>query len=138
MAVLDPLAYRQSADYRYTEEPMPEIRPWDRSTPIDIWKMATRRAIRIENARRSPMLAAVNSDGVSLYRLTSGGVITRTFPLSSSRRRAVLARDGSCVVCGAGGPFDVDHIVRYADGGSNELDNLQTLCVPCHRKKGGR
>jgi 5-methylcytosine-specific restriction protein A len=29
--------------------------------------------------------------------------------------------------------FDVDHVVPLADGGTNTLDNLRTLCVPCHR-----
>lgn len=28
--------------------------------------------------------------------------------------------------------FQVDHIVRAADGGSDAEDNLRTLCVPCH------
>lgn len=30
---------------------------------------------------------------------------------------------------------DVDHIVARCDGGSDTLDNLQSLCQPCHRKK---
>lgn len=29
--------------------------------------------------------------------------------------------------------WDVDHIVPLAVGGSNELENLRTLCIPCHR-----
>ncbi|AUS01917.1 hypothetical protein NVP2044O_53 [Vibrio phage 2.044.O._10N.261.51.B8] len=33
---------------------------------------------------------------------------------------------------------DVDHIVEIEDGGSKtDIDNLQSLCVPCHRKKTG-
>ena len=31
--------------------------------------------------------------------------------------------------------YEVDHIKRLADGGSNEADNLQALCPNCHRKK---
>lgn len=31
--------------------------------------------------------------------------------------------------------MDVDHIIPLIDGGSHELDNLQLLCRPCHRKK---
>ena len=56
--------------------------------------------------------------------------------LSSSVREAVKARDGwQCVRCGSDELLEVDHIVpTYADG-SNELDNLQTLCRSCHRKK---
>ena len=31
--------------------------------------------------------------------------------------------------------FDADHMMRLADGGSSSPDNLQTLCVFCHRAK---
>ena len=31
--------------------------------------------------------------------------------------------------------WDMDHIVELADGGENELGNLQTLCLPCHKIK---
>lgn len=96
------------------------------------------RALRIWNTARMPMLRKVGSDGKPLYRVTSSGGWARTKPLSPSRRRAVISRDQRCVLCGAGGPFEVDHIVRYVDGGSNEMNNLRALCHPCHRKRGGR
>ena len=31
--------------------------------------------------------------------------------------------------------WDADHIVPLAEGGSYRLDNVQTLCVPCHKEK---
>jgi 5-methylcytosine-specific restriction enzyme A len=31
--------------------------------------------------------------------------------------------------------YEVDHIVRLADGGNNEANNLQALCPQCHRTK---
>ena len=32
--------------------------------------------------------------------------------------------------------FEVDHVLSVADGGGScSEDNLQTLCVPCHRRK---
>lgn len=54
-------------------------------------------------------------------------------------RGAVLERDGyRCIECGAlGVRFEVDHIVPLAAGGTNELANLRTLCVPCHRTRPG-
>ncbi|WP_368665577.1 HNH endonuclease [Arthrobacter sp. GMC3] len=84
------------------------------------------------------MLTHKRPDGTPLYKLTSGSNLSRTDPLTSSRRSEVIERDKSCVWCGAGAPFEVDHIMRYVDGGSNDADNLQTLCEPCHRSKGGR
>jgi len=31
--------------------------------------------------------------------------------------------------------WELDHIVPLVDGGSHDLDNLQTLCTPCHKAK---
>ena len=55
-------------------------------------------------------------------------------------RVEVLERDGYlCVTCEANGfiepATDVDHIVSKAHGGSDELDNLQSLCRACHKDK---
>jgi 5-methylcytosine-specific restriction endonuclease McrA len=33
------------------------------------------------------------------------------------------------------GDLNADHIVPSAEGGTDDLDNLQTLCVPCHNTK---
>ena len=56
-------------------------------------------------------------------------------------RREVLLRDNyQCKVCGAvvhGKRAHVDHIVPKAQGGSDEVSNLRTLCVSCHSKHEG-
>jgi 5-methylcytosine-specific restriction endonuclease McrA len=31
--------------------------------------------------------------------------------------------------------WELDHVVPLIEGGSHDADNLQTLCVPCHRTK---
>lgn len=31
--------------------------------------------------------------------------------------------------------WELDHVVPLIDGGGHGADNLQTLCVPCHRRK---
>lgn len=31
--------------------------------------------------------------------------------------------------------WELDHIVPLVDGGGHELENLQTLCTPCHKEK---
>ena len=53
-----------------------------------------------------------------------------------SVRREVLARDGHrCRTAGCGSAhfLAVHHIVPRADGGTNDPDNLITLCAACHR-----
>jgi hypothetical protein len=59
-----------------------------------------------------------------------------------ARRRAVYRRDGyTCTRCGResgphaddkGGRLHAHHRTPRAAGGSNRLDNLATLCEPCH------
>jgi 5-methylcytosine-specific restriction endonuclease McrA len=34
--------------------------------------------------------------------------------------------------------WELDHKNPLIDGGTHELSNLQTLCVPCHHKKSAR
>lgn len=54
-------------------------------------------------------------------------------------RRQALARDGyQCRACGQivhGRRAHVDHITPKAQGGSDLLENLQTLCATCHQRK---
>jgi biotin operon repressor len=57
--------------------------------------------------------------------------------------KGVIERDGHrCVQCGAipgsGVWLEVDHIDEKADGGSDEPENLQTLCNRCHQRKTSR
>jgi hypothetical protein len=62
-------------------------------------------------------------------------------PISPKLRLAVMERDSFCCrLCGHsakahGVALEVDHIVPVALGGTNELDNLQTLCENCNAGK---
>ena len=61
-------------------------------------------------------------------------------PLSASLRRSILERDSyRCLYCGGtAAPFDIDHIVPVAAGGSDDPENLATACAPCNRSKGAK
>ncbi|WP_431604677.1 HNH endonuclease [Corynebacterium accolens] len=52
------------------------------------------------------------------------------------QRQQALNRDHhQCVQCGNTENLEVDHIKNVANGGNHDLDNLQTLCRPCHKRK---
>jgi 5-methylcytosine-specific restriction protein A len=55
-------------------------------------------------------------------------------------RKTILHRDGHlCVSCKRSDRYvpatDVDHIITKASGGTDNPDNLQSLCRKCHRTK---
>lgn len=55
-------------------------------------------------------------------------------------RRMVLLRDAySCKSCGRvcseKQEAQIDHIVPKRSGGTNDISNLQTLCLRCHGRK---
>lgn len=52
-------------------------------------------------------------------------------------RAACIERDGCCVRCQSIDQLEADHIIRVSDEPALtfELDNLQTLCRPCHIEK---
>ncbi len=65
-------------------------------------------------------------------------------PRWKAAKRAAHERDGwACVgqlvaeCTGDAGPIEADHVTRLEDAPhlAFELDNLQTLCVPCHKQK---
>lgn len=122
----------------YTDEPIEDPAPFTPGTELWLWRMKVELYWKVERARRNPMLLATNVDGAPLYKLSESGSLRRTFPLSDSRRRAVIDRDVVCVRCGSPDRLEVDHIVRYVDGGGNEMENLRVLCHACHGSRGGR
>lgn len=53
-------------------------------------------------------------------------------------RVAVWQRDGGrCVECGSQEELEFDHIIPRVMGGGDTERNLQLLCGPCNRRKGG-
>lgn len=55
------------------------------------------------------------------------------------QRQAVFDRDGRlCLECGATDDLTIDHIIPRTHGGTNDDDNLQTLCRRCNSSKNNR
>lgn len=64
---------------------------------------------------------------------------SRRKPISWATRQWVKERDAfRCRKCGTHENLTVDHIIAVANGGSNEPENLQTLCQSCNSVKGKR
>ncbi len=58
--------------------------------------------------------------------------------VSRKIRPVVLERDGHfCAYCGSEEGLEIDHIFPICKGGTNDMDNLQVLCMKCNRSKGG-
>lgn len=50
-------------------------------------------------------------------------------------RKIVLSRDPVCAICQREASNHADHIVPKANGGTDDLGNLQGLCEECHNRK---
>jgi len=52
-------------------------------------------------------------------------------------RGVVFERDGFvCAYCGTmSGPFEIDHVIPVARGGTSVLSNLKVACSPCNASK---
>jgi len=113
--------------------------PWGPGEPIESYRHRKRLAFDTWNAQRSGMLARTDSAGRLLYRVTSGGNIVRTKPITKRLKAKILKRDGhACVECGATPCIlHVAHIEDYRINGNNHPDNLRTLCPECHAAEGG-
>ena len=63
-------------------------------------------------------------------------------PIGSRLRHEVFKRDNyTCKECGATKEeitLHVDHIIPFSQGGTDELDNLQTLCETCNLSKSNK
>lgn len=93
---------------------------------VDILRM---RGIYPEHA--SAILDYENTSPISRWK-----PVGRT-PIPQRLRMAIYRRDGfKCVHCGAEDDLTIDHIYPWSRGGTDQPDNLQTLCAACNSRKG--
>jgi hypothetical protein len=85
---------------------------------------------RALESKRAKWLAAHPSSGRSPKRPP---IIT------TDKRRTIYERDAyRCQMCDGWEDLTIDHIVPRERGGTNDMDNLQTLCRKCNSRKGIR
>ena len=91
-------------------------------------------------------VAKYHAGQITKKQLLEGHVSIRTrIPLPLNVRFVVLKRDNfRCVKCGRSPSsnhaieLEVDHIKPVAKGGTNNIENLQTLCKDCNQGKKDR
>lgn len=56
------------------------------------------------------------------------------------RRQVIAEQKGRCAHCGCVlvDAWALDHITPHSKGGSDDRENLQGLCPPCHDKKSAK
>jgi hypothetical protein len=90
-----------------------------------------------------------NSDKIFVFKFSRVGAkpdentnFKRRAQIPARLRHEVFKRDGyRCLECGATNNetrLQADHIIPVSRGGSDELDNLQTLCKECNLAKRDR
>ena len=71
-------------------------------------------------------------------RMLRSGVTANSRSVSETKKKYIASQQNwKCAHCGSqlAASFQVDHIIRLADGGTNHIDNLEALCCNCHGKK---
>lgn len=63
--------------------------------------------------------------------------MTKRRSIGQAQRQRIIERDGhKCRECGATNTnLEIDHVTEVHDGGTNDDENLQSLCFSCHARK---
>lgn len=81
-------------------------------------------------------LVPVLSANPQRHQITRSRAEHNRAPIPHKDRVFVYQRDNfRCVQCSASYPLTLDHIVPWSAGGSDDVDNLRTLCWPCNHHR---
>jgi len=85
---------------------------------------------------RNALVAASRASGPSPHQ-NPERTPRRRSGIPTTRRFYVFKRDRyQCCICHRSGvELEIDHVIPVSRGGSNSIDNLQALCIPCNRGK---
>jgi 5-methylcytosine-specific restriction endonuclease McrA len=87
----------------------------------------------------NPILSSCDNENITATnRIMKSGNGTNKRSVSETKKKWVASHQNwKCGDCAEQLPawFEVDHITRLADGGSNDVDNLIAYCRTCHGKK---
>jgi len=73
----------------------------------------------------------------NLRKITNKLNLKNNAPISKWTKRDVFDRDNhTCLACGTTNNLTIDHIKPRIIGGTNDFDNLQTICQHCNLAKG--
>lgn len=115
-----------------------EAHPEQRRATLKLWRSAnTEKHSKQRKARRTAkpnVYRAIRENRRARELAAEGSYTARQID-----NLATLQRH-KCVGCGASikRGFEIDHIVALSKGGSNWIDNIQLLCMPCNRTKSNK
>ena len=133
------LAYKRKRDsspkaleYKRKRDSSPAVREYKRS--VDGGEK--RKEYRAKRLRDNPELR-VATDNARRSRLKKAEGRFTAKEWSNLKRKY----EYTCLCCGRREPeikLHADHVQALADGGSNDIGNIQPLCAACNIRKGGR
>lgn len=93
------------------------------------------RALTADWAKRNPEARRAIDHRRRARKLQAGGNASKHDILSLFERQR-----GKCACCRTSieDGYEIDHVVALAAGGSNDMINLQLLCMLCNRSKGSK
>lgn len=88
------------------------------------------------NQHRTSWLVISVLNGIREAPTLFDALASERLPISDKLRQQVYERDDwQCVLCGSALDLVIDHKQPHSKGGTNALENLQTLCKPCNLAK---